>query len=166
MGGVGFAWTGVQATRSVPAQPLEIGVSAQAVIQEEEEMKIKKFMVFYGASIIVGFYTTFVLTVLWNWFAVPAFHLSAISFWPMYGLTLLISLFQSHGGDINAEHRHKIVAVMLDACVPVERRAEVMEQLQEFAEEIWYEAGWKVSGQIVANSLALGIGLVVHGLAS
>jgi hypothetical protein len=134
--------------------------------KEEEEMNIKKSVLLYGVSMIVGLYTTFALTVLWNWFAVPAFHLSAISFWVMYGLTLLVSLFQSPSGDFNAEHRHKIVAVILDACVPVEKRAEVTERLQEFTEEIWYEAGWKVFGQIVANSLTLGIGLVVHGLAS
>jgi hypothetical protein len=129
-------------------------------------MKIKNFILLYGVSMVVGLYTTFVLTVLWDWFVVPAFHLSAISFWVMYGLTLLISLFRSAGSDIEAEHRHKIVAAMLDACVPDDKREQVMEQLQEFTEEIWYQAGWKVFGQIITNSIALGIGFVVHGVAS
>lgn len=129
-------------------------------------MKIKNFILLYGVSMIVGLYTTFVLTVLWDWFVVPAFHLSAISFWVMYGLTLLISLFQAPGGDIDTQHRHKIIAIMLDACVPDDRRQQVTEQLQEFTEQIWYEAGWKVFGQIVGNSITLGIGFVVHGLAS
>ncbi len=129
-------------------------------------MNIKKFALLYGVSMIVGLYTTFVLTVLWNWFAVPTFHLSAISFWVMYGLTLIVSLFQSPGRDIDAEQRHKIVAVMLDACVPSERREEVTEQLQEFTEQMWYEVGWKVFGRIVTSSITLAIGFVVHVFAS
>jgi hypothetical protein len=163
---MGFARKDAQATRSAPAQPPEIILAAQAFIHEEEEMKIKKLMLLYGVSMIVGLYTTFVLTVLWNWFVVPAFHLSAVSFWAMYGLTLVVSLFQSPRGDIDAEQRHKIVAVMLDACVPVERREEVAEQLQEFAEQIWYEAGWQVVGRIVTSSVTLGVAFVAHGLAS
>lgn len=129
-------------------------------------MNIKKIILLYGASMIVGLYTTYVLMVLWGWFVVPIFHLGAISFWAIYGLTLLIGLFRSGGSDIDAEHRDKIVAVMLDACVPDVKREQVKEQLQEFTEQIWHAAGWKVFGQIVGNSITLGIGFVVHVLAS
>jgi hypothetical protein len=80
----------------------------------------------------------------------------------MYGLTMLISLFRSSGDDIDAKHRHKIVAVMLDACVPDDKREQVMEQLQEFNEQMWNEAGWRVFEQIVGSSITLGIGFVVH----
>lgn len=104
--------------------------------------------------------------VLWNWFAVPAFHLSEISYWVMYGLTLLVKLLHSRGGDIEADHRHKVVAVMLDACVPAEKRPEVTEQLEEFAGRMWYEAGWQIFGRIFGSSVSLGIGFVVHALAS
>jgi hypothetical protein len=126
----------------------------------------KRVILLYGISMVVGLYTTFVLTVLWNWFAVPAFHVGEISFWMMYGLTMLISLLRPTGNDIEAEHRHKVVAVMLDACVPVDKREEVIEELKGFEEEIWWKAGWQVFGQVMTNSLTLGIGFVVHLLAS
>jgi hypothetical protein len=129
-------------------------------------MNVKKFLLLYAVSVIVGLFTAFVLTVLWSWFVVPAFHVDAVSFWVMYGLILVIDLLRSDGNDVEADHRHKIVAIMLDACVPAERRAEVMEQLTEFNEQIWYEAGWKLFGKLLGNAMALGLGFVVHVLAS
>ena len=92
--------------------------------------------------------------------------MDAVSFWVMYGLTMLIDLLRSNANDIEAEHRHKIVAVMLDACVPAERREEVKEQLTEFTEQMWYEVGWKLFGKVAGNAITLGLGFVVHGLAS
>ena len=62
--------------------------------------------------------------------------------------------------------QHKIVAVMLDACIPLEKRQEVTEQLAEFNEQQWSEGGWMVIGQIVANTITLALGFVVHALAS
>jgi hypothetical protein len=129
-------------------------------------MNVKKFLLLYAVSLIVGLFTAFVLTVLWSWFVVPAFHVDPVSFWLMYGLILLIDLLRSDGNDVEADHRHKIVAIMLDACVPAERRAEVMEQLTEFTEQIWYEAGWKLFGKLLGNAMALGLGFVVHVFAS
>jgi hypothetical protein len=120
----------------------------------------------YAVSMIVGLFTAFILTVLWKWFVVPAFHVTAVSFWVMYGLTLSISLFQLNGNDLEAEHRHKIVAAMLDSCVPADRREEVKEQLTEFADEIWYKAGWKLFGKVLSNTFTLGLAFVVHVLAS
>lgn len=129
-------------------------------------MKLKNFILLYGVSIIVGLYTTFVLVRLWDWFVVPAFHVRSIAFWVMYGLTLFVSAFRSNGDDVEVEQRHKIVVTLLDACVPDDKREQVKGQLQEFAEEIWYQAGSKVFIQIVANSLTLGFGFGIHLLAS
>ena len=125
-------------------------------------MNVKKFLLIWAVGGIVGLFTAYVLTVLWGWFVVPAFHVDGVSFWGMYGLTLLIDLLRSDGNDIDAEYRHKIVAVMLDACVPTERREEVSEQLTEFSEQMWHEAGWKLVGRVTHNALALGLGFVVH----
>ena len=129
-------------------------------------MNVQKFLLLYAVRVIVGLFTAFVLTILWSWFVVPAFHVDPVSFWVMYGLILLIDLLRSDGNDVEADHRHKIGAIMLDACVPAERRAEVMEQLTEFTEQIWYEAGWKLFGKLLGNAMALGLGFVVHVLAS
>ena len=94
---------------------------------------------FYAVSMMVGLFTAWVLTILWAWFVVPALHVDPASSWVMYGLTLSVDLLRTNGNDMEAEHRYKIVAVMLDACVPAERRDEVKEQLTEFAEQTWYE---------------------------
>jgi hypothetical protein len=48
---------------------------------------VKAVLVFV-LTLVAHLFTTFVLTVLWNWFAVPALHASEISFWLMYGLVL------------------------------------------------------------------------------
>ena len=127
-------------------------------------MKIKRFILLYALSLIVGLYTTFVLTVLWDWFVAPAFHVSEISFWVMYGLMLLIGMLRDNGKDFEAEHRHKAVAVALDACLPEEKRQQVSEELEGLNEEVWWQAGWKVFGQVVANSLTLAIGFFIHSL--
>jgi hypothetical protein len=129
-------------------------------------MNVKKFLLLYVVSVIAGLFTAFVLTILWSWFVVPTFHVDAVSFWVMYGLTLLIDLLRSDGNDVEADHRHKIVATMLDVCVPAERRGEVMEQLTEFTEQVWYEAGWKLFGKLLGNAMALGLGFIVHFVAS
>ncbi|MGB6974588.1 MAG: hypothetical protein WBD67_07895 [Terracidiphilus sp.] len=129
-------------------------------------MKVRNIILLYGVSMIVGLYTTFVLTALWGWFVSPAFHVNAISFWVMYGLTLLIGLFRSTGSDIEADNRHKIVAIALDACIPAERLEKVTEKLRVVTEQVWYGAAWKVFGQIIGNSVTLGIGFLVHVLSS
>ena len=129
-------------------------------------MKIKNFILLFGMRMIVGLYTTFVLVILWDWFAVPAFHVSEISFWVMYGLTMLIGVLRPPEDDSQDELRHKIVAVMLDACIPADKQEQVIEELKRFEEEIWWRAGFKMFGQITTNSLTLGIGFVVHVLAS
>jgi hypothetical protein len=126
---------------------------------------VKKAILLYLVGMVVGLYTTLVLTILWGWFVVPAFHVEAISFWIMYGLLLLIELLRVPS-DVEGDHRHKAVAAMLDACVPAEKRAEVTKRLSEFNEEIWYEAGWNVLGRVISSTLTLGFGFAVHVLAS
>src|SRR5215469_5975666 len=120
-------------------------------------MKVRKLLLFYGISITVGLFTAFVLTVLWGWFVVPAFNVAPVSFWVMYGLTLIIGLLQTDGNNIEAEHQHKVVAVMLDACDPAERREEVSEQLTEFGDQIWYEVGRKLFGKAAGIAFTLAV---------
>ena len=129
-------------------------------------MKVRKFLLFYAVSILVGLFTAFVLTVLWGWFVVPTFSVAPVSFWVMYGLTLLVGLLRMDSNDTEAEHQHKVVAVMLDACVPAERREEVREELTEFAGQIWYELGWKLFGKAAGIAFNLAVGFFVHILAS
>jgi hypothetical protein len=128
-------------------------------------MQVKKFILLYGVSMTVGLYTTFVLVVLWDWFAVPAFHVNEIGFWIMYGLTMTSGLLRG-GSDIETESRHKVLLVVLDGCVPDHKRQQVNEELEGLTEGMWWQAGTKVFGQVVGNSLTLALGFVIHILAS
>lgn len=125
-------------------------------------MKVKNFVLLYCISMVVGLYTTFVLVMLWDWFAVPAFHVSEIGFWVMYGLTMLIGVLRPTGNDIESENRHKVLAVMPDACIPDAKREQVKEELDGLAQEIWWQAGMKVFGQVVSNSFMFGLGFAIH----
>ena len=44
-------------------------------------------------AIPIGLFTTWARLKLWEWFAVPYLHLPDLSFWTMYGLTVLIGTF-------------------------------------------------------------------------
>jgi hypothetical protein len=35
-----------------------------------------------------------------------------------------------------------------------------------YAKRVWWDAGWKVFGQLIAKTFTLGLGLVVHVVAS
>jgi hypothetical protein len=72
----------------------------------------KKGALFFGLSLIIHLYTTLVLTILWNWFVVPAFHVSDISFWLMYGLVLIVSMFSNPSDQsLDADRRTKSLMI-------------------------------------------------------
>jgi hypothetical protein len=84
---------------------------------------IKKSVLFFALSMIVHLYTTLVLTILWNWFVVPAFHVSDVSFWLMYGLVLIVSMFSNPSDQsLDADRRTKSLMTAIEACIPEDRR--------------------------------------------
>jgi len=90
---------------------------------------------------VVSLYTTFVIQHLWNWFATSAFHVSEISFWAMYGLVLLVSLF-TEWQKVGDEPRWKTAYIILEACIPDAKKEEVETQLKQQMEvRIWADAG-------------------------
>ncbi len=126
-----------------------------------------KGLLFFLLSLITHLYTTFVLTVLWNWFVVPALHVSDISFWLMYGLVLMLSLFRNPADqNFENERQWKRVMTAIDACIPEDRRDSVMEELKSQSSEIWINLGLVIFSSALGNTLSLGIGFIVHILAS
>lgn len=112
-------------------------------------------------------YTTFVLTIMWNWFVTPTFHVSDISFLMMYGLVLVVSLFQSPSDRNFAEdHRWKGLMTAVEACIPPDRMEEVKEEISNQQSEMWWGIGSSIFARAFGNTVALGIGFVVHILAS
>ena len=128
---------------------------------------IKKSVLFFALSIIVHLYTTFVLTILWNWFVVPALHLSDVSFWLMYGLVLIVNMFSNPSDQtFDADRRTKSLMTAIGACIPEDRREFVREELESQSKEIWIDLGAAIVSRGFQNTLALGVGFIVHVLAS
>ena len=60
-------------------------------------------------SILVGFYSVFIRTEMWNWFAEPLLHVSESSYWLMYGVSMLFGLMTgaSDGEQENPVHERR-----------------------------------------------------------
>ena len=126
-----------------------------------------KGALFFALTMIVHLYTTFVLTILWNWFVVPAFHLSDVSFWLMYGLVLIVNMFHNPAVQtFDGDRRTKSLMTAIEACIPEDRKEFVREELESQRKEIWIDMGGMIIGVAVGNTVALGVGFIVHVLAS
>ncbi len=79
----------------------------------------------------------------------------------MFGINIFLGLLKNPS-DIEEAQRFKILTTALDACVRDDRRDELKEQLDDLNKQIWWDAGWKVFGQLVGNTLTLGLGFLVH----
>jgi hypothetical protein len=126
-------------------------------------MGVKKLGSAYLVALVVGFYTTFVVQSLWNWFAVKAFSVPIVSYWEMYGLTMLLGLLLARDGEeAKDEQRWKSAFVVLDACVQPDKRDEVAEDIKMQGEGLWLEIGFIIFGKAIANTLTLALGWVVY----
>ena len=132
----------------------------------------KKVVLFWALSVIMGLYTTLALTLLWNWFVSPVFHLTDVSFWLMYGLVLVVGLLRFSNNDEarEAERRLVIVITALEFCIPTESREAAKSAVQDLMDRqmkrLWIEAGIPIVGQAFATTATLGVGFVVHVLAA
>jgi len=126
----------------------------------------KKFAMTWTASTLVGFYSVFVLMEVWNWFAVPLLHVSEASYWLIYGVSMLFGLMTGAGEQENPldERRWKALFIVLDACLPERKTEEVREEVRLETEGIWTDISTMIFGRVVARSLTLGLGFVVHFL--
>ena len=112
-------------------------------------------------AMIVGFYTTFVLQNLWNWFVAPAFNIGMASYWLVYGINMLLQMLLERN-TFTDDDRWKRTLTMQYASVPPEKKEEVDEVLNEENDNVWMKAGTDVFGKIVGNTATLGIGWAVH----
>jgi hypothetical protein len=135
-----------------------------SVFQDDrKEAVMLKGALFFLGSLVVHLYTTFVLMLMWNWFVTAAFHVGDISFWLMYGLVLVVNLFQNPADkDFSEERRWKALMVAIETCVPEDQKELLEEKLAEEKSGVWIEAGVSIFSRAFANSVALGIGLLVH----
>lgn len=124
-------------------------------------MNWKKWGWMWLITILVGFYTTFVLQSLWNWFAVEALNAPPISYWIMFGLNMLVHLVIDKP-SFEIDEKFKRVTIMLEACIPDAKMDEVKEALKEEDDIMPAKLGGLVVGQALGNTFALLLGFAVH----
>lgn len=118
----------------------------------------------YTVAFGVGFYTTFVLQSLWNWFAVPALNVSSLSYWATYGLNMVIACFKGTVSpeSVTNDHRWKIAITVLQECIPPDKEEHVREELTILHHG---QAGelWKIAiTQFGVQTFALAVGWFIH----
>ena len=62
----------------------------------ESEEELLKAVVTLLLAIPLSLLINFPVMWLWNWLMPTIFHLPSLTFWQMYGLTILVSLFTSY----------------------------------------------------------------------
>src|SRR6516164_5056342 len=84
-------------------------------------------------ELVLSLYTVFVLMKLWDWFVAPTFNLSPISFWMMFGLTLVFRVFRNLGSGAESGKLRRLqkIEAMVDACVPDAQREGLKEKFKK-----------------------------------
>ena len=124
---------------------------------------MKKRLPFAVVVFAAGFYTTFVLKSLWNWFLAPTLHTAEVSYWMMYGIQLIWDLLSVRKwNDPLEQQKWDGLFMVLDGCLPDEKRAHVEEALQGREETLWADFRRKVLGDLIGQTVALAIGWGVH----
>ena len=118
-------------------------------------------------ELVLSLYTAFVLMNLWDWFVAPTFNLSSISFWMMFGLTLVVRVFRSQGSGAESWNRRSLqkIEAMLDACVPDGQREGLKQKFKKIEGPVWLQV-MAPFDTLLGETFVLGVGFAVHKLES
>ncbi len=122
----------------------------------------------FGALLVglpVGIYTAFVAECFWNWFAVPALHVSEISFLQWLGLYWLIGLLKGRSSD-EEDNRWISLMSVLELCIPEEKQQALKDLRETEADLDLLKAFWLVSAQVAGNTFTLTLGFILHLIVS
>jgi hypothetical protein len=114
------------------------------------------------SGLLAWFYTAFVLQSLWNWFVAARLNIVQISYWQMFGFSMLLKpVFSMVSGrsSIADERCRDRMMTLLYTCVSIDR-VEALKKENEDARmfDAWAEALLMI-GQ---NTLVLLVGWAVH----
>jgi hypothetical protein len=84
---------------------------------------------------------------------VEALNAPPISYWTMYGLNMLVHLVFDKP-TVESDEQFKRLTLMLDACIPDEKRTEMNETLRGENESMAARVGGLVFGQALANTVS------------
>jgi hypothetical protein len=120
-----------------------------------------KTVINWGFSYISGFYMSFALMELWDWFAVSAFHVEPIRYWNMYGLVILVRLF-TPSINLVAIEKWEIAMKMIEACIPEDKRVATMAAIQRDGMGDNMQMLIANFMDIASSTISLAIGWAVH----
>jgi uncharacterized membrane protein YraQ (UPF0718 family) len=124
--------------------------------------KLTSIAIAIFTALVIGFYTSFVFQNLWNWFLAPALHLDPISYWVMYGVSMLIRAMLSSRQDETIGHLWEQQKQLLELCVPDANRSRFHSVLKEEEENMWALAGAAAFGEFLGSTISLGFGWLIH----
>ena len=134
----------------------------------DNDINAKKILGFFGIGQLVRLYTAFVVQCLWNWFAVRALNVPEVPYWTVFGLLILLDLVQREQPDVSESPQWRSQLVMLEACVPDDKRPSVVAAIKAQTDNMWTELGYKaigaVIGKLFSNTLALVTGWAIYTL--
>lgn len=121
-----------------------------------------KSLVNLGLSFVVGFYTAFVLMMLWDWFITPAFHVTEIGYFNVYGLVLVVRLLSPTADAIAVAQQGERETKMLEACIPDGKRAETLSAIEK--DSLSNNAQMLLANgmEALGSTMSLVVGFVVH----
>jgi hypothetical protein len=103
----------------------------------------KKPLAQFFVTILMQFYTAFVVMNLWNWFVTRAVHAPSIGYLTVYALLLIVQLFRALPRQ-SEELKCKRLMIMLDACVRDSQRGAMADELRERStrKQPTFPVGW------------------------
>jgi hypothetical protein len=124
---------------------------------------LQKLSLTFLAGVMVAAYKAYALTLMWNWFVSPVFHIGAISFWYALGLLWVVQLFVGDIGDEPAQAwAWENAFMVLDYCVPEDKKGELKRKLEEKEGDVWVQMALVVLGQAAGVTFTLALGWLVH----
>lgn len=115
----------------------------------------------WPTAFVTGFYRAFVLQCCWNGFAIPFLELPSISYWGMFGINLLVSLFFSSSKNEINDYRWETLTTIIETCVPEDRKNELKNQLEAKQLDTPYRAINMIFSELIGNTFVLMLGWCV-----
>jgi len=124
---------------------------------------LQKLSLNFLAGVVLAAYKAYVLTVMWNWFVSPVFHIGSVSFWYALGLLWVVQLFVGDMGDEPVQAwAWDNAFIVLDYCVPENKKEELKRKLEEKQGEIWVQMALIIISQAAGITVTLALAWLVH----
>lgn len=116
----------------------------------------------FAFILVIGFYTSFVYQHLWNWFLAPAMHIDPISYWAMYGVSMLVRGLTANAKTGKDEERWEKIKQFVELCVPDANKYVFDQIIKDEKKNLWLMASASGFGELIGSTVALMIGWSIY----